>query len=68
VFSVTSLGGFPGLKSEQASVLLLTILARRVMVAQACDPEGWGVAARTETQWCHPIETSEIPVIVRVTN
>jgi len=31
---------------------------------EVCDIEGWGATARTEAQWCHPIETSEIAGIL----
>jgi hypothetical protein len=30
--------------------------------------ERWGVAARTEAQWSHPFETSELPGIVPAYN
>ena len=59
----------PLFKSKHALVLWLTVLVGVApRVAQTGDIKGWGVAARTEAQWCHPFETSELPGIVHASN
>jgi hypothetical protein len=61
--------GIPLFESKHAPVLWLTVLVGVApRVAQPGDIKGWGVAARTEAQWCHPFETSELPGIVHASN
>jgi hypothetical protein len=56
--------GIPLFESKHAPVLWLTVLVGVApRVAQPGDIKGWGAAAATEAQWCHPFEVSEIPGI-----
>ncbi len=36
--------------------------------AEVCDIKGWGATARTEAQWCHLLEASEISGILNAPN
>jgi hypothetical protein len=54
--------------NETNPINQITVYFNILLAAQAWDIEGWGAAAATEAQWCHPFETYEIPVIVPATN
>jgi len=66
---MTRNGGHPSIQIQACPSSALPVLVGVApRVAQTGDIKGWGAAARTEAQWCHPFETSELPGIVYASN